>query len=1173
MDNLEKYFLDLKERTLSIYKIAREARYKGLDPVKDVEIPIAENMAQRVEGLISAIAPQIKGSGVAQRIQELEEKYNKLDWRVALEIALEVAHQKFCAFKDQKEAMEVGIKTGFAYATSGVVSSPLEGFVELKFNKRKDDGKEYFCLYYSGPVRSAGGTGASISVLIADYIRKNFGYAKYDATPDEIKRGVIECLDYHEKVTNLQYFPSEDELIYMIKNLPVQISGDPSEKFEVSNYKDLERVGTNRIRNGFCLVIAECLCQKSPKLQKQLSKWGKDFGMDDWVFINEFVELQKRIKAKSKKVIDDTVKIRKDYTFIKDIVAGRPVISQPSASGGFRVRYGRSRFSGFAALSINPNTMFLLNNYVAVGTQLKYERPGKSTVVSPCDSINGPIVKLYNGDVLYIENTDQAKELRDKCQEILYLGDILINHGEFLNRAHILVPVGYCEEWWVQELFKYGKDIDNISLISGVRKDVLKKLMLDPIKFKIEILDAFKLSKSFNIPFHPRYIFYWSEVSPEEIIKLLLWLSKSTVKREDSRIILTLNSDVELKYKKILEVLGIPHKCVNEYIVIEGDNADALMINLGFFSKELEYDEQSIVDLNQTSLSLVNKMSEVIIRDKSGTFVGARMGRPEKAKLRKLTGSPHMLFPVGTEGDRLRSLQETLNKNRITADFSIYFCGNCNKETIYPSCELCLKTTQKRFFCKKCNLILEDNKCRQHGAINPYKLMKIEINHYFKSALQTLKISQTPALIKGVRGTSNKDHIPENLVKGILRAIHEVYVNKDGTIRYDMTEMPMTHFKPKEIGTPINKLKELGYTEDIYGNKLIHDDQLLEIKPQDILLPTCPESGDEGADSVFFRVGNFVDDLLEYFYGLPRFYNFKKKEDLIGHLVIGLAPHTSAGILARVIGFIKTQGVYAHFMWHAAQRRDCDGDETCCMLLLEALLNFSREYLPAHRGSTQDAPLVLSTKLIPSEVDEQILDVDLAWSYPLELYESALQYKQPWEVKIERVADRLNTNRTYSGFGFTHSTEDINNSVRVSAYKYLETMMDKVRGQMDLAERIRAVNEHDVARLLIERHFIRDIKGNLRQFSTQQFRCVKCNEKYRRPPLIGICTKCGNRLLFTVTEGSIVKYLEPSMELATKYNIPTYLKQSLELTKMRIESTFGKDKEKQEGLVKWFGNA
>ncbi len=86
----------------------------------------------------------------------------------------------------------------------------------------------------------------------------------------------------------------------------------------------------------------------------------------------------------------------------------------------------------------------------------------------------------------------------------------------------------------------------------------------------------------------------------------------------------------------------------------------------------------------------------------------------------------------------------------------------------------------------------------------------------------------------------------------------------------------------------------------------------------------------------------------------------------------------------------------------------------------------------------------------------------------------------------------------------------------------------------------------------------------------QKFRCVRCNSKYRRPPLVGHCLKCGGKIIFTVAKGSIVKYLEPSLDLAEKFNLPPYLRQTLELTKLRIESLFGKDKERQEGLGKWF---
>ena len=132
-------------------------------------------------------------------------------------------------------------------------------------------------------------------------------------------------------------------------------------------------------------------------------------------------------------------------------------------------------------------------------------------------------------------------------------------------------------------------------------------------------------------------------------------------------------------------------------------------------------------------------------------------------------------------------------------------------------------------------------------------------------------------------------------------------------------------------------------------------------------------------------------------------------------------------------------------------------------------------------------------------------------------------------------------------------------------------MDEKLEGQMDLAQRIRAVDKEDVARLVIERHFIRDTKGNLRKFSMQQFRCVGCNEKFRRTPLAGKCTKCGGKLLFTISEGSVVKYLGQTVNLAEKYDLAPYLKQSIALLKRRIEYVFGKDKEKQEGLTRYFG--
>ncbi|MDP7521182.1 MAG: DNA polymerase II large subunit, partial [Candidatus Pacearchaeota archaeon] len=351
----------------------------------------------------------------------------------------------------------------------------------------------------------------------------------------------------------------------------------------------------------------------------------------------------------------------------------------------------------------------------------------------------------------------------------------------------------------------------------------------------------------------------------------------------------------------------------------------------------------------------------------------------------------------------------------------------------------------------------------------------------------------------------------------------------------------------------------------------INENQILELMPHDILLPSPKDCSDEKADEVFIKVCDFIDELLIKFYGLKAFYNVKKREDLIGILGVCMAPHNCAGVVCRIIGFSNTQGLLASPYMHAAIRRDCDGDEMAVMLLMDVLLNFSREFLPSHRGGTQDAPLVLNAKIDAGEVDDQILDFELVKEYPLELYKLAELRKHSSEIKIKTVDSVLNKGENpFINLGFTHDTTNFNEGVVCSSYKTLETMKDKVKHQMELVEKIRAADTKDTARLIIERHFIRDMKGNLRKFSMQQFRCVACNEILRRPPLKGVCPKCNGKIIFTIHEGGIKKYLEPALDLANKYDLSPYIKQSLELTKRYIDSVFGKEIEKQEVLVKWF---
>lgn len=1186
---MDAYFAELKVGVDAAHRKAGEARAEGYDPDTQVEVELASNLAERVIGLISVIAPQTKGTGIVARILALEAEYGKLDWRVAFTIALEVAQERFCRFADKVEAIEVGIRVGFAYVTVGVVSSPLEGFTKLELKKRRDGAGEYFSLSYAGPIRNAGGTAAAVSVLIADYVRKHLGYAAYDPSELEVKRCHAEIEDYHNYITNLQYFPSDEESTFLLERLPVEIDGDESEKYEVSNVnlKDLPRVKANKLRSGYCLIHSSCIPLKAPKLWAKLEKWGADFGMEHWSFLKEFVALQKRMKAKGKK--EETQRLSPDYTYIQDLVAGRPVFAHPLRPGGWRLRYGRSRASGYSGQAIHPASMIVLKGFLATGTQLKVERPGKAAAFTPCDTVEGPIVRLRDGTVLKLRSEEEARRLKNDVVEILYLGDVLVNYGDFFDRAHPLVPAGYSPEHWLAELEKAAMasgglpDIDRLALAAGVDRQGLALIFSDPLRNFPRFSEALKLATATKTPLHPEHTLFWKLLSIEELRSLRGALTK---RAEEGKLVIPFSQGVQ----RSLETLGAEHRCVGgEHLVLEGDAALQLLVPLGLGDGELSAALPEGADPPEPDpLAFVNRLSPVMIRDKAGTFIGSRMGRPEKAKMRKMTGSPHTLFPVGDEGGRLRSFQAALAVGSVSGSWPICRCPSCNKETPLFRCEECDVRTVRLWECPQCGLVerCEHRKgvpcarCRDAGKdpnancehrARKYSVRSIDIKRIFAGALRKLGTSIYPDLIKGVRGTTNGEHIPEHPVKGILRAKHQIHVNKDGTVRYDASEVTLTHFKPKEVHVPVARLRELGYRKDVRGEELVHEEQVLELKPQDVVLPCCPENPEEPADEIFFRTAKYVDDLLVGLYGKPPFFSLASKEELVGQLIIGLAPHTSAGILGRIIGFSRTQGFLAHPYFHAAMRRDCDGDEGCFLLLMDAFLNFSRKYLPESRGSTMDAPLVLTSMLTPSEVDDMAFHVDIPWKYPLEFYEAAQEFKKPWEVSVPQIKDVLGTPAQYEGMGYTHGTNDINAGIRCSSYKLLPSMEEKMKGQMELAVMIRACDASDVARLVIEKHFIRDTKGNLRKFSQQEYRCVNCNEKFRRPPLRGNCTACNGKVIFTISEGSVVKYLEPSISLANKYNVPTYLKQDLELTKRRIEAVFGKDAEIQEGLGRWFG--
>ena len=239
------------------------------------------------------------------------------------------------------------------------------------------------------------------------------------------------------------------------------------------------------------------------------------------------------------------------------------------------------------------------------------------------------------------------------------------------------------------------------------------------------------------------------------------------------------------------------------------------------------------------------------------------------------------------------------------------------------------------------------------------------------------------------------------------------------------------------------------------------------------------------------------------------------------------------------------------------------------MLLLDGLLNFSDTFLPNQRGGKMDAPLVMSSRIDPAEIDDEAHNVDIMREYPREFYEATREMADPGAVEeIMTIAEeRLGTDGEYTGFDHTHDTSDIAAGPDLSAYKTLGSMTEKMDAQLAISRKLRAVEEADVAERIIEYHFLPDLLGNLRAFSRQETRCLDCGEKYRRPPLSGACRECGGDVNLTVHEGSVNKYMDTAIRVAEEFEARDYTKQRLEVLQRSLERIFENDQNKQSGIA------
>jgi len=1118
------YFQQLTEEFDKIYDLARKARARGFDPAPEPESLVTHDVAERVE---KAVGPP----GVASRIRDLSLLMPRE--LVAVKLAEEIALGGYGV--NGERAANQAVRTAAAVLDEGVTAAPIEGIASVRI-RLNQDGTKHLAVYFAGPIRSAGGTDMALILVIGDYVRHQLGLGKYRATEVEAKRFVEELRLYEREVGRFQFKVSDEELFNAIMRLPIEVNGVETDRVEVTSYRNVPRVETNRVRGGALRVVHDGLIGRSHKLLKIIDS----LGIEGWSWLKEI-----------KPPVAEADEAR-EFMFMEDVLAGRPIFSFPQVKGGFRLRYGRARNTGLAAIGLHPSTMVVLGRFIAIGTQLRLEKPGKAGIATSVDCIEPPVVRFKDGSVARLQDPRQAEKLVDSIDRVLFLGDILIGYGEFLENNRHLLPSGFVEEWWAELVKLHGSTayggIEGFAEHIGMDAGALSTCIQRWNGGFPSAENALLIAKRSPVPLHPRHTWFWENLDPDDFDYLRDRLRDSTLTQVSRERIAT---RTEARTKSILEKLCAPHKVKGEFLLID-EEARVLFECLGVDLPSRSIDGSDIFEK-------VANASGIRVMKKAPVYVGARMGRPEKAKRREMRPLVHCLFPVGLAGGSRRNIIEAASKHFTSVEINYRKCADCGNTSFTGICERCGGKTSKTYVCHRCGAETDERICPACKVpAEAYSQRSIALRDSLNAAQRKISMAIVPESVKGVRGLTNQARTPEPLEKGLLRAKHDISVFKDGTVRFDATNAPLTHFKPTEIGVEVEKLRELGYQFDVNGDPIESSSQYCALKVHDIILPI--ECGD-----YFVRIARFLDELLQSFYNLPAFYNVRRRQDLLGHLLIGLSPHTSVGVIGRIIGFTRASVCFAHPFWHAAKRRDCDGDEDSVSLALDVLVNFSREFLPSRIGGIMDAPLLLTLGIKPREIARQAFNIETVDRFPLRFFEETLKRADPKSITalIETVHDRLGSEVVFESLGFTHCVDNVNNGNLESAYKKLASMLDKVTAQLKLAESVNAVDAGEVAKRVLSTHFMRDLTGNLKAFAGQRFRCTKCNSKFRRVPLKGDCPRCGGKLSLTVYKGSVEKYLNVAEDLVKRYNLGKYHEQRLLLLRQEINSLFSEQEERK----------
>jgi len=1068
-------------------KFIAEIKKNGLDASSQIECLFPNNIVERVEYFHKN-----------NKISEFYRENIKLE-RINLlhKICELILRDDFDLNLSKIEKLNLGIVTSLAILVEGVSSSPEEGF--LKAEEYKENDKIFIRLCFGPAIRGAGGTAQGAIVIIADWLRRKLGYDDYFVLDEEISRYTLEIYAY-AKIHPRQRLPTSDEMKFIMTNLPIFIDGSPSEQIEVSSYKFTKRIKTARLRGGVCLIITEGLLLKYKKLEKYYQIFDL---VKEWSWLAQLAP-----------TYETNEKGSTEAKYLQSIIAGRPLFSMTNSPGHLRISVGRSFNTGLGTAGVHP-MVAKLSKFLNVGTQLIIDSPGKALTIASVDTLAPPTVKLKNGDTVLLESPQIYYKVKDSIILILDYGEILISAGDF-NQNKVPIP--------------------DLEISNNMYIFYCKKYNIIP---DIDVLNEEKVFHEcalYNIP------------PPSRVTPLFYG---GTVK---DFLILKNNFNIEKPISN--EILQALDNFAILYTLQKKENHNYVKFKFPLFFQS--FMETSCLE-NDNMQNLISKC-KLNFKSKGKNTIGVRMGRAEGSSQTKTDPAVHWLVYSKDILASKHSLQKWMEDKDCIIKmrhimFKCHICGIC---TIYSN--HCGAKGERIAVLKQRN-----SEVLEYLTYNENKKSKLLSEKAFNESVIGKNIDIKQRVISGLRnmntildqnikvgaGTEQKNFFLESFTKGYLRSKYNLFCTRDSTVRYTVSNSILTHASCKIINIDISLVKKLGYTVDIFGNKLETIDQIFELFPQDIVINhECAE--------YFLNVTKYLDDLLEIDYKSKKFYNCETIYDLIGLNFLGISPHTCVGIASRLIGFSNSNVLFAHYIFHTAKRRNADGDGDNIMLYLDCLLNFSYSYLKHGAGAKMNVPIFISRILDYNEIDDEAFSVDNYFYYSDEFI------KNP-KIKIENFEDIKNFKESH--FKFSDYTSNINAYDQQNSYKDLKVMREKIDLQLKFLKLLRGTDSKNVVEKIISNHLLPDMIGCSRTFLRQNLKCEKCFRKFEFPPLDGFCHFCKSGLRLTIYPNSVRKYIRIMKDLEKEYQINgSFISSKIMLITEELDTIFLKQSNSLEDL-------